>query len=257
MLSRASKTILVLTGTNALKVKVHSWSWKATSVSGPPSWDHRGYPRSWFCKPSLFSSLRPCQATSFWITWRSISFLPVSQRGSVQDLLRYFPHANRETDVGHQVKHLKSIVSCQGCKGRLSQKLILSICSSSRYLPWWGKTCFSLGQLCLFFFFPAIAFLQRDEAHAQESIFHLQRCLLWLCKTILKLRMAKLSSLLLCSFVMLLSKLTKIYFLISPEFHVFPKCSYLDVCSSIFIILPPARTVGELPYLWVEQDRQQ
>lgn len=27
----------------------------------------------------------------------------------------------------------------------------------------------------------------------------------------------------------------------------FPKCSYLNVCSSVFILLPPARTIAELP----------
>lgn len=53
-----------------------------------------------------------------------------------------------------------------------------------------------------------------------NTIFHLQRCFLWLCKMILKLRMAKLSSLLLCSSVMFLSKCTKMYFLISPDSHI-------------------------------------
>lgn len=49
---------------------------------------------------------------------------------------------------------------------------------------------------------------------------YLQRCLLWLCKTIVNLRMAKWSPVLFCSLIMLLSKFTKMYSLISPGSHI-------------------------------------
>lgn len=147
MLSRAIKTILVLTGSNALKVEVHWWTWEATSV-----FDNRDVIQ-------CHSPAEPHFWAHFPLAKPPLSrFLPVSYCGSVQDL-HYFPHANRETEVGHQVKHPKTIVPCQGCKGRLSQEFILSI-SSSRNLSWLGKImCSSLGRLP----FLAIAFLQRDE----------------------------------------------------------------------------------------------
>ena len=51
---------------------------------------------------------------------------------------------------GTKVKCLESTVSCQACKGGLSQKLILSISSSSRNLLRWGEKCVSA--LDFFFF---------------------------------------------------------------------------------------------------------
>lgn len=87
-----------------------------------------------FCKTSLLSLLAPCQGGTLSEVHDSTSlsslFSSVAQF-RVFSIIFYMP---KETDVGHQVKHLKSIVSCQGCKGGLSQKLILSM-SSSRNLP--------------------------------------------------------------------------------------------------------------------------
>lgn len=119
MLSRATKTILVLTVTKALKIEVHRGTQEATSVSGSPSCNHRLSNAT--VLQNLTSELAsPLPSHLLLIYMTEHLSPPCSQCGSVQDLFHYFPHASRDMEVGHQVKHLKSTVSYQGRKGSLS-----------------------------------------------------------------------------------------------------------------------------------------